>query len=118
MKQLIKKVHDYEIYREDYACKCGCGFMAVDAFILKVHVLLAYKFGIRWVSRVCSCKAHNEHIGGHPNSFHTKGMAIDLACDLGTPQQWADCVLFYFGDWVQVKVYDNRIHVEIDYRDR
>lgn len=66
--------------RDEFACKCGCGFAAADAELLMVLEDVREHFGDKPVTITsgCRCKEHNDKVGGSPNSVHTKGMAADF----------------------------------------
>lgn len=105
--------------RSEFLCKCnnGCGFMAVDITLVTIAQLLRNKFGICIVLSGCRCQKHNKEVGGHHNSYHTKGMAVDISFKNGNVHEWERAINeFGFGEWVQVVKYedDNFIHVELD----
>ena len=64
--------------REEFACKCGCGFTSI-------HIGLVHRLQlVRDMTRVplkvlsgCRCSKHNEKEGGKPESYHLKGLATD-----------------------------------------
>lgn len=65
--------------RKEFACKCGCGFDAVDiALLCSLQALrdLADK-GIT-ISSACRCTTHNKKVGGASNSYHVKVKAADI----------------------------------------
>ncbi len=65
--------------RDEFACKCGCGFSAVDVDLLAVltdvrgHFDKAVK-----INSACRCPAHNKAVGGEDKSMHMFGMAADF----------------------------------------
>lgn len=65
--------------REEFACKCGCGFSAVDAELLTVleDVREHFKRPIT-ISSGCRCPEHNKKVGGVESSEHTKAIAADI----------------------------------------
>jgi len=106
--------------REEYSCKCGCGFMAVDITLITIAQLLRDKYGSGTVRSGCRCKKHNDETkNSNPNSFHVLGMAVDLSFKSGNVHEWArEIEVMGFMEWVQVVKYeeDNFCHIEIDYR--
>ena len=65
--------------REEFSCKCGCGFNTVDVQLLRV--LEDTRF--YWdrpviISSGCRCEEHNKRIGGHPNSGHMRAESADI----------------------------------------
>ena len=65
--------------REEFACKCGCGFDTVDYELLIVLEDIRVVFGRRvFVDSGCRCSKHNEDEGGKKNSWHKKARAADI----------------------------------------
>lgn len=67
--------------REEFSCKCGCGFDSIDPQVVTMlqSVRDIYGRGIS-ITSGCRCDAHNAAVGSKPNSAHTKGLAVDVAC--------------------------------------
>jgi uncharacterized protein YcbK (DUF882 family) len=64
---------------DEIACKCGCGFKAIDPEVLKLADDVREFVGMPITpSSGCRCASHNAAVGGEPNSYHMRGMAIDL----------------------------------------
>ena len=78
--------------RREFACKCGCGFDAVDAELLSVLEQLRTALGNRAVSitSACRCDNHNRKVGGARNSVHKLGKAADIKVTGITPAKVAD----------------------------
>ena len=64
--------------RKEFACKCNCGFDAINIGL--VHRLQL----VRDIARIpikinsgCRCFKHNENSGGQTDSYHLRGEAID-----------------------------------------
>lgn len=73
-------------YREEFACKCGCLFSAVDTELLDILVTIREMFGKKvMITSGCRCNEYNTEIGGHPNSYHTRGMAVDFVVEGVSP---------------------------------
>ena len=65
--------------RREYACRCGCGFEAVDVELLMILEALRDEFSRKVViNSGCRCEAWNRHIEGAKKSYHVKGMAADI----------------------------------------
>lgn len=65
--------------RTEFACKCGCGFAAVDATLLQVLTDVREHFQKPvTITSGCRCPAHNKAVGGERESFHMKAMAADF----------------------------------------
>ncbi len=65
--------------RSEFACKCGCGFCAVDVELLAVLEGVREYFGAAVIiNSPCRCKRHNQLEGGRKNSQHCNGLAADI----------------------------------------
>lgn len=74
--------------RSEFACKCGCGFSAVDAELLLVLRDIREHFGSRvFITNACRCLAHNKKVGGampsekSKGSKHVMGLAADISVE-------------------------------------
>jgi uncharacterized protein YcbK (DUF882 family) len=66
--------------RREFACKCSCGFDTVDAQLLEALEAVRQFYGLPvTVNSGCRCAAHNQRVGGSPNSQHLLGRAADIA---------------------------------------
>lgn len=72
--------------RDEFACKCGCGFAAVDAELLEILTDIRETYGkpIR-ITSACRCLTHNAKVGGAKDSMHLKGMAADIQVEGFSP---------------------------------
>ena len=65
--------------REEFECRCGCGFNAIDSDLLQKLNLLREHFNAPvYISSGNRCPSHNHRVGGEPNSFHKRGRAVDI----------------------------------------
>lgn len=65
--------------RKEFACKCGCGFAAVDVQLLGVLEAVRTHFNSPvTLDCACRCPAHNKAVGGVADSQHVHGMAADI----------------------------------------
>lgn len=65
--------------REEFACKCGCGFDTVDTELIRVLENVRNNFDAPvHITSACRCPAHNESVGGSANSQHKLGRAADI----------------------------------------
>lgn len=65
--------------REEFACKCGCGFATVDIELVKVLETVRERFNKPvTINSACRCEHHNRHIGGATKSKHRLGIAADI----------------------------------------
>lgn len=71
----------------EFDCKCGkpdCDAKPMDLKLIMALDGLRLELGERLViTSARRCKEHNEKIGGVANSFHLRGMAVDLAVPNG-----------------------------------
>lgn len=102
-------------YRDEFACRCGCGFDAVDWRLVEGLQRLRdiLQAGIH-VNSGCRCAAHNRAVGGSPNSQHLLGKAADIVGRGYSPQAVADfaAVLHEFAD-SGIGVYGTFTHVDV-----
>jgi len=65
--------------KREFACKCGCGFNAVNpALVVELEKLRArFRAPVRIMSG-CRCESHNRAVGGAKNSQHVLGNAADV----------------------------------------
>lgn len=67
--------------RYEFTCKCAddCGYEAVDTELADaIQDGCDYFDTSVTINSGNRCPAHNEAIGGHPNSYHMKSMAADV----------------------------------------
>lgn len=65
--------------RDEFACKCKCGFDTVDALLLEALDAIRTHFNQPvTVTSACRCNTHNKKVGGSTNSQHKKGRAADI----------------------------------------
>ena len=71
--------------RSEFACKCGCGFDQIDPRVVDMCQVIRDKLGapVR-INSACRCAKHNAQVGGVKGSYHTKGLAADLSCEVGS----------------------------------
>ena len=80
--------------REEFACKCGCGFDTVDYELIMVLEYIREHFDRPVVIRSgCRCLAHNAAVGGaqpdadgRGGSQHLHGRAADIVVEGIDPQ--------------------------------
>jgi uncharacterized protein YcbK (DUF882 family) len=65
---------------EELQCRCGCGKNKVKPELLEALELLRATYNKPMkVNSGYRCRAHNDRIGGHHNSAHCDGLAVDIA---------------------------------------
>lgn len=74
--------------RSEFACKCGCGFNAVDENLVAALQGLRDSVG-RPVGILSGlrCEKHNKNIGGAQGSMHVLGKAADIAVPGMSPRE-------------------------------
>lgn len=73
------------LYRDEFACKCGCGFDTADFELVKRLQKLVNTVGRELeephsiiLTSGCRCVAHNALVGGASDSQHLYGRAADF----------------------------------------
>lgn len=67
----------------EFACK-HCGENKIDQRVLDMAQTIRDELGVPVrVNSGYRCEKHNARVGGVKGSFHTKGLAADLSCELG-----------------------------------
>ena len=65
--------------RDEFACKCGCGFDDIDPELVYVlQNIRDYFCEPVQITSACRCLTHNISVGGSPNSQHPLGTAADI----------------------------------------
>lgn len=80
----VKKMGDISKYfsRQEFACKCGCGFATIDVELIEVLQTLRYKFNKSvTITSACRCNEYNERVGGSYGSKHKQGIAADIVVE-------------------------------------
>lgn len=63
---------------EGFRCSC-CGELKLSVQLLDILEILRNNLGAPiWINSGYRCKTHNTKVGGAKNSFHVKGLAVDL----------------------------------------
>ena len=100
--------------RSEFACKCGCGFDAVDAELLEVLTDVR-----EWVASPviinsgCRCRPHNESVNGAENSKHIFGIAADIYVrDIAADHVYMYLCTMYPNKY-GIKKYHNRTHIDV-----
>lgn len=64
----------------EFACKCGCAVNHIDQRVIDMAQTIREALGspVR-VNSGYRCEKHNAAVGGVKGSYHTKGLAADLA---------------------------------------
>lgn len=108
MKRLSK-----HFVRDEFACKCGCGFDVVDADLLEILEEIRVRFNKPVViNSAARCPAHNKAVGGSPTSQHLLGKAADIVIDGEQPGYVGSFVDAVRKDCFGVGVYETFTHVD------
>jgi len=96
---------------KELACKC-CGVdKTTPEFKEQLEILRKYFDEPMKVNCAYRCKKHNKEVGGEPNSYHTKGMAVDIHCPDSSYKAALAHQALEFG-WT-VGVYETFLHLDI-----
>ena len=99
--------------REEFACKCGCGYDTVDTKLIEVLENVREHFGEAVViTSGCRCEKHNASEGGSPKSQHLLGRATDFFV-VGVPPKQVQAYLLdtYEGEH-GLGCYDSFTHID------
>lgn len=65
--------------RDEFACKCGCGFDTIDFELVCLLDKIREHFDQPvTINSACRCEAHNRAVGGEAGSQHLRGRAADI----------------------------------------
>jgi len=102
-------------YRDEFACKCGCGQADISKDLVSLLQDVRDEFGFPLkITSAVRCEVHNssDAVKGSKTSAHLAGYAADIYCD--------DVHLRYrllpilFSRFKRIGVYDNFFHVDVD----
>lgn len=111
---LLEEYISQHFKRSEFACKCGCGFDAVDAEL--AYVLEYVRFYLQNPIIITSgnrCVKHNNAVGGSPKSQHLKGKAADFKVIGIHADKVADFMLTKFKGRYGIGRYDGRCHLDV-----
>ncbi len=105
--------------RDEFACKCGCGFDEIDPLL--VSTLQRLRDEVQRpvvVNSGCRCRSHNAAVKGAPQSQHIRGKAADIKIEGMTSREIFDVLrrLYLDGELYVGYVYainGNSIHVDV-----
>lgn len=61
-------------------CGCGCEKTVAPELLVQLEALRALIAKPLPVTSGARCATHNHEVGGKQNSWHLKGMAVDISC--------------------------------------
>lgn len=109
----MNKISD-NFSREEFACKCGCGFNTVDVELVKVLEDIRKYFGKPiHINSGCRCVTHNKAEGGGPTSKHLQGIAADIVVKDINETIVADYLEALYPDKYGIGRYVGRTHIDV-----
>lgn len=103
---------------EEFRCKCklkSCGFTLISPRLINSYAIVRGMVGPLLILSGFRCQVHNHIVGGHINSYHKKGMAIDLAPTQVSLKELYKICLKFFDD---VVLYEDEGFVHCEMEDR
>ena len=100
-------------FRNEFACRCGCGFDTVDAELLQV--LLKAREDLNApvdITSGCRCSHHNARVNGSPKSMHLLGRAGDINIRTYTPAQVHEYLCRIYPDKYGIGKYQSFTHID------
>lgn len=99
--------------REEFACKCGCGFDTVDTELLDILDDVREYFNAPvTINSACRCEKHNEEVGGSKGSQHKLGRAADIVVRGKTPEEVHDYLDSKYPDSYGLGRYSTFTHID------
>lgn len=101
--------------RNEFACKCGCGFATVDTVLLDKLTIIREHFNAPvTINSGCRCVKHNTAVGGANKSKHLEGIAADIVVKGVEPDEVYKFVDLHFGKYFGgVGKYKTFTHVDV-----
>jgi uncharacterized protein YcbK (DUF882 family) len=98
----------------EFACKCGCDKMEMNALVKYKLDRARAMAGIPFViTSGLRCVEHNRKVGGSPTSSHLLGLAVDIATEMGTDRYLIIKALMHMG-FTRIGIAKDFIHVDAD----
>ena len=100
--------------RSEFACKCGCGFDAVDKELVCVLELVRKNFNAPVIiNSACRCLEHNRGVGSKDTSQHVKAKAADIVVKGVRPQRVYHYLENIFSNKYGLGNYETFTHVDV-----
>lgn len=101
-------------YRDEFECKCGCGFDTVDAELVQVLQDVRDEFDESiLITSGCRCPKHNAKEGGATTSMHLTGKAADFVVKGIHADLVADYLESLYPDRYGIGRYSGRCHIDV-----
>jgi len=105
----------FNIYNDNFQCRCGCGEVLLDSELLeKLDYLRSLIDEPIKITSAYRCKEHNARIGGKPSSSHLKGLAVDIFIPNNHYRYKVLDNVFVEELFNRIGVAENFIHLDID----
>ena len=101
----------HHFFRDEFACRCGCGFDTVDSKLVDLLEYIRHEAGhpIK-INSGCRCELHNRTINGSVRSQHLIGRAADIWVD--QPNKIYNLLDLAYHDRYGIGVYEWGLHVD------
>ena len=100
--------------RDEFACKCGCGYDPIDAELLAVLQDLRDTFSSAvHITSGCRCKEYNKRIGGSTGSQHILGKAADIWVKDTKPEDVHEYLIEKYDGKYGIGLYNSWVHVDV-----
>lgn len=104
----------YNFSRYEFACKCGCGFNAVDTELLRVlQNVRTMRSKPVSINSGCRCLTHNTNEGGYKDSKHMIGIAADFVVIGIEASRVQDYLLHKYQGKYGIGRYKDRTHIDV-----
>ena len=100
--------------REEFSCKCGCGYDNISPELIGVLQELRDWFDSPiHINSGCRCCTHNKSVGGVPSSRHTWGTAADIVVSGLTPQEVYEYLDSKYPQSLGLGLYETFVHIDV-----
>ena len=99
--------------REEFKCKCGCGYNTVDVELLGILEDVRSHFNEPVViNSACRCVEHNTAVGGSVGSQHLLGRAADIVISDIPSRIIHEYLVSTYPDSLGIGLYANFVHTD------
>lgn len=105
-------------YRDEFACKCGCGKVAINLYLVECLQRIRNRFNVPiTITSGYRCPAHNKVVGGSKSSRHMLGLAADIRVGKSLisrePTRVKLEILGMFNEPIGLGTYDTFVHFDV-----